>query len=145
MEPEERMIMKFIGMLLIGVLTWGGAWPAAAQLAGQNNREVQVLADPILDTVLKGLNEGEYELYCQYLDDKMKKVTSPTNFSQVRGNMLKSIGDYESRSYLGYLVKGKTTVVLWKGRFAKSADDILIKLVFFQQGDQTKVSGLLLQ
>ncbi len=138
--------MKFISLLLIGVLTWGGAWPAAAaDLVGQDNREVQAVADPILDTVLRGLNEGEYEIYCQYFDDRMKKVTSPINFSHARGDMLKSIGGYESRSYLGYLEKGKTTVVLWKGRFAKSADDVLIRLVLSRQGEQIKVSGLLFQ
>ncbi|MGA9756450.1 MAG: hypothetical protein WBV23_15040 [Desulfobaccales bacterium] len=137
--------MQFISLLLIGVLTLGAAWPAAADSVGQDNREVQAVADHILDTVLKGLNEGECEVYCQYFDDRMKKVTSPNNFSHVRGDMLKSIGGYESRSYLGYLEKGKTTVVLWKGRFAKSADDVLIKLVLSRQGGQIKVSGLLFQ
>jgi hypothetical protein len=139
------MIMKFISLLLIGVLTWGGAWPAAADLVGQDNREVQAVADPMLDTVLKGLNEGEYEVYCQYFNDTMKRVISPKNFSQIRGNILRSIGDYESRSYLGYLEKSNSTVVLWKGRFAKSADDVLIKLVLSRQGDQIKVSGLWFQ
>jgi hypothetical protein len=137
--------MKFISLLLIGVLTFGWAGPAAADLIAQDNREMQAVAEPILETVLKGLNEGEYEVYCQYFDDTLKRVVSPKNFAQVRGNILKSIGDYESRSYLGYLEKGKTTVVLWKGKFAKSTDDVLIKLVLSRQGDQIKVSGLWFQ
>lgn len=137
--------MKFISLLLIGVLTFGWAGPAAADLIAQDNREMQAVAEPILETVLKGLNEGEYEVYCQYFDDTLKRVVSPKNFAQVRGNILKSIGDYESRSYLGYLEKGKTTVVLWKGKFAKSTDDVLIKLVLSRQEDQIKVSGLWFQ
>jgi hypothetical protein len=139
------MIMKFISVLLMGVLIWGAVSPAAADFVGQDNREVQAVADPILDTVLKGFMEGNYGTYSQYFDDTLKDVITKKKFSQVRNQILKSIGAYESRSYLGYLQKGKTTVVLWKGRFAASADDVLIKLVLSRRGDQTKVLGLWFQ
>jgi hypothetical protein len=139
------MIMKFMSLVLIGVLTWGAALPAAADFIGQDNPEVQAVADPILDGVLKGLHEGDYDLYSQYFDDTLKDVISKKKFLQTRSSILKSIGTYESRGYLGYLQKGKTTMVLWKGRFAKSADDVLIKLVLSRRGDQTKVLGLWFQ
>jgi hypothetical protein len=139
------MIMKIMSMLLIGVLVLGAALPAAADFVGQDNSEVQTVADPILDTVLKGFSEGDYELYSQYFDDTMKDVISKKKFLQVRKDILKSIGAYESRSYLGYLQKGKTTVVLWKGKFANTADDVLVKLVLSRRGDQAKVLGLWFQ
>jgi len=137
--------MKFIRVLLMGVLIWGAVSPAAADFVGQDNREVQAVADPILDTVLKGFKEGNYGIYSQYFDDTLKEAITTKKFSQVRDQILKSIGAYESRSYLGYLQKGKTTVVLWKGKFAAGADDVLIKLVLSRRGDQTKVLGLWFQ
>lgn len=137
--------MKFIRVLLMGVLIWGAVSPAAADFVGQDNREVQAVADPILDTVLKGFKEGNYGIYSQYFDDTLKEAITAKKFSQVRDQILKSIGAYESRSYLGYLQKGKTTVVLWKGKFAAGADDVLIKLVLSRRGDQTKVLGLWFQ
>jgi hypothetical protein len=139
------MIMKFISLVLIGLLTWGAALPAAADFIGQDNPEVQAVADPILDGLLKGVKEADYDLYSQYFDDTLKDVISQKKFLQTRNSILKSIGAYQSRSYLGFLQKGKTTVVLWKGRFAKSADDVLIKLVLSRRGDQTKVLGLWFQ
>jgi hypothetical protein len=139
------MIMKFISLVLIGLLTWGAALPAAADFIGQDNPEVQAVANPILDGVLKGFSEEDYDLYSQYFDDTLKDVISQKKFLQTRNSILKSIGAYQSRSYLGFLQKGKTTVVLWKGRFAKSADDVLIKLVLSRRGDQTKVLGLWFQ
>jgi hypothetical protein len=139
------MIMKFMSVLLMGVLIWGAVSPAAADFVGQDDREVQAVADPILDTVLKGFMEGNYAVYSQYFDDTLKDVITKKKFLQVRDQILKSIGAYESRSYLGYLQKGKTTVVLWKGRFAASADDVLIKLVLSRRGDETKVLGLWFQ
>lgn len=137
--------MKFMSLALIGLLAWGAALPAAADFIGQDNREVQAVADPILDGVLKGFTEEDYDLYSQYFDDTLKDVISKKKFLQTRSSILKSIGTYESRSYLGYLQKGKTTVVLWKGKFSHSADDVLIKLVLSRRGDQTKVLGLWFQ
>jgi hypothetical protein len=134
-----------MSLVLIGLLTWGAALPAAADFIGQDNPAVQAVADPILDGVLKGLHEGDYDLYSQNFDDTLKDVISKKKFLQTRSSISKSIGTYETRSYLGYLQKGKTTVVLWKGRFAKSADDVLIKLVLSRRGDRTKVLGLWFQ
>jgi len=137
--------MKFVRVLLVWVLVWGVASPAAAEFIGQDNSQVQAVADPILDTVLQGFQEGDYAAYSQYFDDTLKDVITKKKFLQVRSQILKSIGAYESRSYLGYLQKGKTTVVLWKGRFAASADDVLIKLVLSRRGDQARVLGLWFQ
>jgi hypothetical protein len=139
------MIMKFLSLVLIGVLTWGAALPAAADFIGQNNSQVQAVANPILDGILQGFKEGDYDLYSQNFDDTLKDVISKKKFLRVRNSISKSIGSYESRSYLGYLQKGKTTVVLWKGKFSNSADDVLIKLVLSRRGDRTKVLGLWFQ
>jgi hypothetical protein len=117
----------------------------AADFVGQDDRQVQAVADPILDTVLKGFSAGDYGLYSQNFDDTLKDVITKEKFVQVRSQILKSTGAYQSRRYLGYLQKGKTTVILWKGRFAASTDDVLIKLTLSRRGDETKVLGLWFQ
>ena len=137
--------MKFLRVLLLGMLLWGAASPAAADFVGQDDRQVQAVADPILDTVLKGFGAGDYGLYSQYFDATLKDVITKEKFLQVRRQILKSTGAYQSRRYLGYLQKGKTTVILWKGRFAASTDDVLIKLTLSRRGDETKVLGLWFQ
>jgi hypothetical protein len=137
--------MKFFNLLLMGILTFGAAMPAVADFVGQRDGEVQAVADPILDTVLKGFAESDYGLYSQHFDDTLKDVISKKKFLQVRKDILKSIGAYQSRTYLGYLQKGKTTVVLWKGKFAHTPDEVLIKLVLSRRGDKTQVLGLWFQ
>lgn len=137
--------MKMLRVLLIGMLLWGAAEPLAADFVGQDDRQVQAAADPVLDTVLKGFAAGDYGLYSQHFDDTLKDVITKKKFLQVRNEILKSIGTYQSRRYLGYLQKGKTTMILWKGKFAASADDVLIKLVLSRRGDENKVLGLWFQ
>jgi hypothetical protein len=48
-------MMKFLRVVLMGVLLWGVASPAAADFVGQNDGQVQAVANPILDTVRKDL------------------------------------------------------------------------------------------
>jgi hypothetical protein len=63
----------------------------------------------------------------------------------VRANIMKKLGKYQSRTYLGFLQKGNFTVVLWRGRFSASDDDVLIKLVLSKRGDKVLVTGLWFQ
>jgi hypothetical protein len=119
--------------------------PAAAAVIAQNDKDVQAIAEPILDTVLTGLNNGNYSLYSRYFDGTLKDAVTKKKFSQVRANIMKKLGKYQSRTYLGFLQKGNFTVVLWRGRFSASDDDVLIKLVLSKRGDKVLVTGLWFQ
>jgi hypothetical protein len=137
--------MKWLIYLLSGLMLCPVAQPAWANFVGQDNAQVQAVADPILDSLLKGFDTGNYELYSKYFDDTLKDMVSKKKFLQTRDKIFKSIGKYESRSYLGFLRHGKATVVLWKAKFSKSPDDVLIKLVLSRRGDQVKVLSLWFQ
>ena len=106
--------MKWLIYLLSGILLCAVAQPAWANFVGQDNAQMQAVADPILDSLLKGFDTGNYELYSKYFDDTLKDMISKQKFLQTRDKIFKSIGKYESRSYLGFLRHGKATVVLWK-------------------------------
>lgn len=119
--------------------------PAVAAVVGQNDKEVRAIADPILETVLKGFNDGNYALYSQYFDATMKDAMPEQKFQEVRGDILKKLGEYQSRSYLGHQTKDNFTVVLWNGRFSKSKDDVMIKLVLSKRDDKVEAAGLWFQ
>jgi len=137
--------MKWLIYLLSAILLGAVAQPALANVVGQDNAQVQTVADPILESLLQGFDTGNYELYSKYFDDTLKDMVSKQKFLQTRDKIFKSIGKYESRSYLGFLRHGKATVVLWKAKFSKSPDDVLIKLVLSRRGDRVKVLGLWFQ
>jgi hypothetical protein len=119
--------------------------PAAAGLVGQDDKEVQAVANPILDTVLTGFNNGNYALYSKYFDDTLKDAITEKKFLQVRADILKKIGKYQSRTYLGFLQQANISVALWKGRFSVADGDVLIKLVLSKRGDKVQVVGLWFQ
>jgi hypothetical protein len=137
--------MKWLIYLLSAILLGAVAQPALANVVGQDNAQVQTVAAPILESLLQGFDTGNYELYSKFFDDTLKEMVSKQKFLQTRDKIFKSIGKYESRSYLGFLRHGKATVVLWKAKFSKSPDDVLIKLVLSRRGDRVKVLGLWFQ
>ncbi|MCK9377133.1 MAG: DUF3887 domain-containing protein [Syntrophobacterales bacterium] len=139
------MMMRWASLLLVGILLGFFALPAAAEVIGDSDAQVQAVADPILNTVLKGFDSGNYGLYSQNFDDTLKDAITEKKFAQVRGGILKTLGKYESRTYLGFLRQGKTTVVLWKGKFTRNDDDVLIRLVLSRRGDKVQVLGLWFQ
>lgn len=63
----------------------------------------------------------------------------------MRSELLKKVGKYQDKQYLGFLNQQRYTIVLWKGKFAESKDDILIKLVLSKRQDRTVVVGLWFQ
>ena len=119
--------------------------PAAAAVIAQNDKDVQAIAEPILNTLLTGFNDGNYGLYARDFDATLKDAIPEKKFSQVRGDILKKLGKYQSRTYLGSLKQGNFSVVLWKGRFSASDGDVLIKLVLSKRGDKAQVTGLWFQ
>ncbi len=119
--------------------------PAVAAVIAQNDKEVKAIADPILDTLLTGLNNGNYGLYAKYFDDTLRDAIPENKFQQVRGEIQKKLGKSQSRTYLGFEKKGNFTVALWRGRFSASEDDVLIKLALSKRGDKVEISGLWFQ
>jgi len=137
--------MKLINRmaLILLICLWPGA--AAAEVIGQNDKEVQAEAEPLLDTMMEGFAKGNYGLYAKDFDDTLKELISEEKFSKTRKEIMNKFGNYKSRTYLGFLTKGKTTQVMWKGKFDKGDDDVLIRLAVSRRGDRNRVLGLYFQ
>lgn len=137
--------MKLARYLAILAVVFLLASPATAAVIGQDDQEVQGVANPILDAVLTGFNDGNYASYSKYFDATLKDAIPEQKFRQVRRDIQKKLGKYQSRAYLGFLKQGNFSVVLWKGRFSASDDDVLIKLVVSRRGEKVEVTGLWFQ
>jgi hypothetical protein len=129
--------------VIVLALVW--ALPVSAEVVGNSDVQVQAVADPILDNLLAGFNEGDYPKYSKDFDTLLKESLPETKFKQVRSDILKKIGKYQSRQYLGFLNQEKFTVALWKGRFSATPSDVLIKLVTSKRSDKVAVVGLWFQ
>ncbi|MBW1992152.1 MAG: DUF3887 domain-containing protein [Deltaproteobacteria bacterium] len=135
----RKLAAVLVAVAFLGVVL------AHADIIGTTDQQVQALADPILDNLLAGLNEGNYQKYSRDFDQTLKESVPEAKFKQVRSQILKKIGQYQSRKYLGFLNQNKFTVALWKGKFSGTASDILIKLVTSKRQNKVVVVGLWFQ
>jgi hypothetical protein len=127
------------------VLFFLAATLAGADIIGTADQQVQAAADPIVDNLLAGFNEGDYQKYSKDFDPTLKESLPESRFKQVRSEILQKIGKYQSRKYLGFLNQNKFSVVLWKGKFSDTTSDVLIKLVTSKRPDKVVVVGLWFQ
>jgi hypothetical protein len=129
-----------VSILVLIVLL--AAIPAAAAFIGSNNGQVKAVSEPILDNLLTGFNKGNYPQYSKDFEDTLREAIPEKKFQQVREDILKKLGPYKSKKYLGFLNQQAYTVVLWKGAFAGTKNDVLIKLVLSKRQDKVVVVGL---
>ena len=85
-------LSRFLVVLAMVLLTLS---PAVAAVIAQNDKEVRAIADPILDTVLKGLNDGNYGLYSKYFDDTMKDAMPEKKFQAGAGRHPEEVGEVQ--------------------------------------------------
>jgi Protein of unknown function (DUF3887) len=137
------MRKNVVGILALIVLLV--AMPATAAFVGTDNDQVKALAEPILDNLLAGFNQGNYAQYSKNFDATLREAIPEKKFQQVREEILKKLGAFKSKKYLGFLNQQAHTVVLWKGAFAGTKDDVLIKLVLSKRQDKVVVIGLWFQ
>ncbi len=116
-----------------------------ADAAGSVDAEIEKTANPILDNILKGMAEADFEAYSRDFDETMLRAVDEERFRKSLAVTKSLFGRYQSRTYLGFYNKRKATVVLWKGRFDGTDDDVLIKLVLSNKGDKIEVGGLWFQ
>jgi hypothetical protein len=143
MRKGSSMRKIVVSILVLIVLL--AAIPAAAAPIGTNDARVKAIAEPILENLLAGFNKGNYAQYSKDFDATLREAIPEKKFQQVREEILKKIGSFKSKKFLGFLNQQAYTVVLWKGAFSGTKDDVLIKLVLSKRENKVVVVGLWFQ
>ncbi len=138
---KMKKLKIIITLMLLGVLIV----PAAADAALRTDKQIRKVAEPIMDNILDGFRFDNYLMYSRDFVRYLKITGARTKFFKTARYMNRQLGPYLSREYIGSLHRGGTIIVLWKGTFEKSKDDILIKLTISRRGRRYKVTGVWLE
>jgi hypothetical protein len=96
------------------------------QVAPDNVREI---SSEILKTIVDALSEGDYSLYESRFSSEVRKAQTMDAFLELQKRLQKKLGKFKSMEYLGFYLQAGSVVTLFKARFTKEKDDVLIKLV----------------
>ena len=110
---------------------------ACADPIGQTDQMVEFIATPILDNILEGMKSHDYRKVSADFDVSMKSFPEKEFY-----RISDLFGYYKEKQYLGFYIKSKMTIVLWKARFDKMEDDVLVTLVVSKEADKYVVTGL---
>jgi len=117
-----------------------------AKIIADNDKDVKRIADPIMDNILEGMKIESYEIYPKDFDKTMKRALDEKAFLLTNSKIEDRIGNYQSRIFLGFLNQDDFTVILYKGKFNGTKNDVLMKLVLDKKKqDKIEVSGLWFQ
>ena len=97
------------------------------------------LAEPLLDRILQGVNKGDYAIYSGNFSKGLKDQITEKDFKTLNEDLIKKIGEYKSRKFLGILNKKLVDIYIWKAKFAKTDEDFIIRLFLIEDEGKFKV------
>lgn len=116
--------------------------PAEAATINVDPEQIKARATTIVEQIIQGISEGDYGLYSSHFSKPMKESQTRENFLDLQRSLQKAVGKFQSLEYLGYYSQYGNLITLFKARFSKDKDDILIRLVLEGPGPDPKVTGL---
>jgi len=99
-------------------------------------------ATAIVHRIVQGLSEGDYSLYTQDFSKSMKEAQTRDGFLDLQRKLQKFLGKFQSVEYLGFYEQYGGIITLFKARFSKEKEDVLIKLVLDGKKADPQVTGL---
>jgi len=133
----KRFLVLMAALFLAAVIgpDYGGA-------AEKSDDAIKIEAAEALQRIIKGVYEGDYELFTSRFSPTLKKGQDREAFLQLQKSFQKKLGKFVSMEYLGFYEQYKSTIVLFKARFTKEKDDVLIKLVLDKPGGNPTITGI---
>lgn len=104
-------------------------------------RELRKIGEKFVEELLEGLNEDDYELFSENQIYELKSTITKDKFKIMVDRMRKDLGEYQSRQYLGFLKSGPFETLMWKAKYSKSPNDVLVSLSLGELDGAYKVFG----
>ncbi len=115
--------------------------PQSAAAKAPDPALVETQATEIVRNIVQGITEGDYQKYTRDFSDAMRKSSDHESFLQLQSNLRKHVGKFKSMAYIGFYSQEGFLITLFKARFSKEKDDVLVNLVLDRHKDP-KVTGL---
>jgi hypothetical protein len=132
---------KNILLALVLILSWFPCVIQAAEAAG-DSEQIKEQATAALERIMRAISEGDYVLYTRDFSKRMKDSQDRESFLQLQSKLQRSLGKFKSMEYLGSYVQYGGTITLFKARFSKEKEDVLIKLVVNPKKSPPQITGL---
>lgn len=91
----------------------------------------------MITSIIEGLSENNYALYSRDFTKQNKKYFNKKVFTEAADAVKNELGNFKGKEYVGFWKKGNYKIMLWKARYSKTKDDILIEIYITKRKDNT--------
>ena len=96
----------------------------------------------MITSVSTGLHTGNYALYSRDFSKKNKKYFDKNVFTKASDAVTEELGEFQGEKFVGSWRKGDYDIMLWKARFSKTKDDVLIQMYIKKLNGTYKIAAL---
>lgn len=104
--------------------------------------QIKKIATDEITSIMKSIESQNYDQYSKDFSEKMKSAQKPDDFLALCKKMDSSLGKLDSIDFIGYFIQGNDTIALFKAKYSKTGDDVLVRLVLDLNGPKQNVVGL---
>lgn len=106
-------------------------------------KDVEQAGQMMADSVINGLDSGNYEMYVMDFTDESKKSFTNEIFQDAHKAVDSHLGKIKTKQYLGSYQKNEYWVLLWKAKYSKANEDILLELYVKKVRNTYKVAAFI--
>lgn len=106
-------------------------------------KDVEQAGQVMVEGVIKGLDSGNYEMYTRDFTNESKKSFTNEIFQDAYKAFDSNLGKIKTKQYLGSYQKNGYWVLLWKAKYSKVSEDILLELYVKKAESNYKVAAFI--
>ena len=142
-QSEVIMSKKLFVLLGLGVFIF---LPCMIEMGQAQTRitddQIKKMATDEITSIMKSIESQNYDQYSKNFSEKMKSTQKPDDFLALCKKMDSSLGKLVSIDFIGYFIQGNDTIALFKAKYSKTGDDVLVRLVLDLNSPKQNVVGL---
>ena len=97
----------------------------------------------MVEGVTNGLDSGNYEMYTKDFTDESQKSFTSEIFKDAHHAVDANLGKIKAKQYLGSYQKNGYWVLLWKAKYSKTNEDVLLELYVKKVGNTYKIAAFI--
>lgn len=134
----RRLFYLMVGILLVVGLT--GCGSSSTTLTGADKDAVLAFSEAKTDSLLAGMNAGDYAQFSQDFDSEMSNAMTQGEFDKLKTDRDAKLGLYVSRQVNSVVQSGDFYSVIYDAVFEKDTS-VMVRVVF-RVAEPHEVSGL---
>jgi hypothetical protein len=109
----------------------------------KTDEEVLRVATPIMDNLMDGSNDIDWEQYMRDSNQRAKQILAPAEFKRQCKEFHAKYGFFAERELVRVFRRSESILITWKQKVTKSGDELIALLELVQEGSRFLVTRTL--